>query len=104
MGDVDRSERGRSQDAGDTTRDERGPPGKRPRAAVVQRQAAALTVRPWEVQSASVELAAALVALDPTLAAGWCARAWLIGGAVAIASNVVCSPTNRPEISGSPWR
>ncbi len=74
------------------------------RPSTSQRAANVVTVRPGEVQSASVDLAAALVALAPTLAAGWCARAWLIGGAVAIASNVVCSPTNRPEISRSPWR
>ncbi len=66
MGDVDRSERGRSQDTGETARDERGPPGKRPRAAVVQRQAAA----PAATDAAPVETDPAALMHDLTSTLG----------------------------------
>jgi hypothetical protein len=52
------------------------------------------TLGPGDHSDAVVELGAALDSLfgPGAFARGWCARAWLVGGAQALASNIVCWP------------
>lgn len=64
------------------------------RASLAQRAGAPVTLLPGGAHEVTVDLGAALDGLygPGTLARGWCARAWLIGGAHPLPSNIVCWP------------
>jgi len=61
------------------------------RPSAAQRASRHATLSPGGSETASVDLGAALDGAD-----GWCARAWLVGGAHPLPSNVVCWPA-RPR-------
>jgi hypothetical protein len=63
--------------------------------STAQRASRHTTLAPGVAEHAAVDLGAALGGAD-TLARGWCARAWLIGGAHPLPSNVVCWPARSP--------
>jgi hypothetical protein len=66
------------------------------RASLAQRAAAPVTLLPGGAHEVAVDLGAALDGLygPGALARGWCARAWLIGGAHPLPSNIVCWPAD----------
>jgi hypothetical protein len=64
------------------------------RTSTAQRASRYVTLRAGDVQEAAVDIAAALDGLRGagTFTRGWCARAWLVGGAHPLPSNIVCWP------------
>jgi hypothetical protein len=68
------------------------------RASLAQRAAGHLTLHAGETHEVAVDVGAAIDGLygAGTLARGWCARAWLIGGVHPLPSNIVCWPPASP--------
>jgi len=64
------------------------------RASTARRASKYVTLRAGEVHEVEVDVGAALDGLRGagTLARGWCARAWLVGGSHPLPSNIVCWP------------
>jgi hypothetical protein len=64
------------------------------RPSTAQRASKYVTLYPGNAQEVTVDLGAALDGLygAGTLAQGWCARAWLVGGVHPVSSNVICWP------------